>query len=67
MEQEEEGPSADVGHGNQVGKDACSRYGSTGTIALDAHRIFPVACCGEKDDVVAAFEMIEGVGTIYLF
>ena len=59
--------SADVGHGNQVGKDARRRHGSSCAIALDAHGIFPVARRGEEDDVVAPLKVIEGMRTIYLF
>ena len=58
---------SNVCHGDEVGKHSGGGDGSASAIALDAHGIFPVAGCGEKDDVVATLEMIERMVLGHLF
>ena len=48
-----------IGNAHDIGEHARSSHGSAGTVALYLHGVFLVTFCGEEDNVVGSFEVVE--------
>ena len=55
----------DIRYSHNIGKNSCCRYAGSGTVTLYEHRVLLVALGGEQDNIVAAFEVVEGVVAVY--
>jgi hypothetical protein len=54
-------PLSDVCNGDDVGKDSGGSNACSCAIAFDDHRIFVVTFGCDHDDVVAPFQIVEGM------